>query len=115
VAAITSEKGESFEIREERPDTSAVTLRLHGEFDLAGCDRFQTTLARLSKDGMRDLVIDLTGLTFIDSSAIRALLEIRRRASEDSLALQFTLPLDGPVRKVLDLTGTSEMFDPSEA
>jgi anti-anti-sigma factor len=112
---MTVEKGESFEIREERAGPSAVTLRLYGEFDLAGCDRFEAMFAQLAGGGTRELVIDLTGLTFIDSSAIRALLDARRRASEDSLDLYMTLPPGGQVRKVLDLTGTDELFSSSDA
>jgi anti-anti-sigma factor len=115
VAAMTVEKGESFEIREERGGPGAFTLRLYGEFDLAGCERFETALERLASDAARELVIDLTGLTFIDSSAIRALLDARRRAREDSLELNFTLPPEGQVRKVLDLTGTDELFSVTDA
>jgi anti-sigma B factor antagonist len=112
---MTVEKGESFEIREERVNTSALTLRLAGEFDLAGCERFETVVERFTRDGVRELVIDLSGLTFIDSSAIRALLNVRRDASKDSLALHVVMPPEGQVRKVLDLTGMDGLFNSSEA
>lgn len=108
---MTIESAESFEIREERVTPSAATFRLFGEFDLAGCKRFEVALEKFQRDGGRELVIDLTGLTFMDSSAIRMLLGAKRRAEQDSTVLQVVLPPGGQVRKVLDLTGADEIFN----
>jgi anti-anti-sigma factor len=112
---MTVEKGELFKIREERGDAGSLTLRLQGEFDLAGCEVFEAAVDRFARDSARTLVIDLTELTFIDSSAIRALLDARARVSGDSLDLRFALPAGGQVRKVLDLTGTDELFISADA
>jgi anti-sigma B factor antagonist len=111
---MTVEKDQPFEIREERAGPSAVTLRLYGEFDLASCERFETTLERFAEDEVRTLVLDLAGLTFIDSSAIRALLDAHRRASEDGFELHVTLPPEGQARKVLDLTGADQVLSPND-
>jgi anti-sigma B factor antagonist len=112
---MTAKRRELFEISEERTTPSSVTLRLYGEFDLAGCERFEAAFLRSVREGGHELVIDLTRLTFIDSSAIRALLDARRRGSEDSLNVQLILPPEGQVRKVLDLTGTDELFSSTDA
>lgn len=89
-----------------------MTLRLYGEFDLASCEPFEATLERFAK--VRTLVIDLAGLTFIDSSAIRALLDAHRRASEDGFERHVTLPPEGQVRRVLDLTGADQVLCPND-
>jgi anti-sigma B factor antagonist len=111
---MTVEKGELFEIREERGEAGSFTLRLSGEFDLAGCERFEAAVD-LARDSAQTLVIDLTELKFIDSSAIRVLLDTRGRLSGDSLDLRFALPASGQVRKVLDVTGTDELFTSADA
>ena len=102
---MTFENGQRFEIRKEPTGSSSLTMRLYGEFDLACRERFDDEFARISRNGIRELVIDLAGLTFLDSSAIRMLLETKRSADRDGLVLFVTLPRDGQPRKVLELTG----------
>jgi anti-anti-sigma factor len=48
-------------------------LWLSGEFDLAEMERFLRT-ATAQVDGRREVVLDLSELTFLDSSGIRAIL-----------------------------------------
>jgi anti-sigma B factor antagonist len=110
--AVTFDKGQPFEIREEPTGASSLTMRLSGEFDLACRERFEDELARVGRDGIRQLVIDLGGLAFIDSSGIRLLLEAKRSADQDGLDLVVTLPQNGQVRKVLELTGIADLFSP---
>jgi len=108
------EKCHPFEIREERTGASALTMRLYGEFDLACSERFETALERVSRDGLRELVIDLAGLTFVDSSGIRSLLRAKSQADQDGLVLFVTLPPFGQVRKTFDLTGLGRMISRTE-
>jgi anti-sigma B factor antagonist len=70
----------------QRGHTTFVTL--HGEFDLAGKDQFQEELARsLGRDGMRRVVLDLRGLTFIDSSGLREILDLWKCSQRDGFDL----------------------------
>jgi anti-sigma B factor antagonist len=105
------DEGRPFEIRQERGGSELMTLRLLGEFDLAGCEQFEDTLARITGN-VSQLVIDLEGLSFIDSSAIRCLVSAKARASESGLRLSVALPTDGQVRKVFELTGTDRVLVP---
>jgi anti-anti-sigma factor len=109
---VTFENGQRFEIREEPTGPSSLTLRLYGEFDLACRERFEDEFARIGQNGVRELVVDLAGLTFIDSSAIRMLLETKQSADRDGLVLFVTLPQNGQVRKVLELTGVAGLLSP---
>jgi anti-sigma B factor antagonist len=109
-AVVTFDQGQPFEIRAERPADGALTVRLYGEFDLACCEQFSAALARLDGNNLRRLEIDLTQLTFIDSSAIRALLAAKTRAAGDHLELHVTLPTDGQVLSVLKLTGLDDVL-----
>lgn len=94
-----------FDTRLERTGTAALTMHLYGEFDLASCESFVARLSSVHGDGLSEIVIDLTELTFIDSSGISALVAAKNEAAQDGFTLSITLPRGGHVRRVLDLTG----------
>ncbi len=92
----------------ERADHTLVTLR--GELDLATQGEFRTRVIDLLVSGSTDLVVDLSALTFLDSTGIGALIGIRRRAH----ALQGSLILVCPtaaVMKLFTITGLEKVFD----
>jgi anti-sigma B factor antagonist len=64
-----------------------VQIVLAGELDLESIPRFEGLVASavMRADRCR---IDLSGLTFVDSSGVRALLRARRRASESGATLE---------------------------
>jgi stage II sporulation protein AA (anti-sigma F factor antagonist) len=81
-------------------------LRLVGELDVAGVPALR---ARLRQLGRKDLVLDCSGLTFIDCAGLGALVgEHRRRARADS---QLTLVApSGCLTRLLELTGVDGLF-----
>ena len=103
--------GQPFEIRKE-PTGSSLTMRLYGELDLGCRERFDSEIAGIGRNGVREIVFDLAGLTFIDSSGIRMLLDTRKAADQDGLDLIVVLPQNGQVRKVLELTGIADVLSP---
>src|SRR5687768_16238927 len=60
-----------------------LTLGLHGEFDLSCRETFQQAIAGASDDRLTELVVDLRGLSFIDSTGLNALLYLRERARSE--------------------------------
>ncbi len=56
-----------------------VVVPLSGELDMAGAEEMTAQLAAALQPGTRRVVVDLTGVRFIDSSAIGALLQFRLR------------------------------------
>jgi anti-sigma B factor antagonist len=85
-----------------------VVLTLGGELDLATVPLLQEQLNRAVR-GRGAVVIDLSGLRFIDSSGLRMLArtELQLRASGGQLVL-----VRGPraVRRVFELTGLDRYF-----
>jgi anti-anti-sigma factor len=75
-----------------------------GELDLA--TSAELTNAFADTNGHKTLVCDITGLTFIDSTGIRALLELQRK-EPDRFALSGKSTC---VEKLLELTGTLAAF-----
>jgi anti-sigma B factor antagonist len=48
-------------------------VRVSGELDLHAAPALRTEMIRLIAEGQRDIVVDLTGTTFLDSTALGAL------------------------------------------
>ena len=96
-------------IIDSRCEGDSIVLSLRGELDLTSAPVFDRELERLSLGDARRLVIDLSGLDFMDSTGLRALLQVRERATanQHELALR-----RGPrqVQRVLELTKTDEVF-----
>jgi anti-anti-sigma factor len=83
---------------ETEVDGDRATVVLRGELDIATRRPVFDTLVALVADGVTDLVIDAAGLTFLDSSGLGLLLEVRR------MGVSLTLRNPSPwVRRVLDL------------
>jgi anti-anti-sigma factor len=80
------------------PDGS---LRLSGEFDMSSVDTFRLAVETLA-DPDREIALDMTELTFIDSSGIRAILTMTQEIGANGVVLRNPQP---NVRRVLDLIG----------
>jgi anti-sigma B factor antagonist len=91
-----------------RADT--VLLSLRGELDLTSAPVFDRELRAAEATNPRRVVIDLSGLEFMDSTGLRALLLARERAQSDGHELALRR---GPrqVQRVLELTKTAEAFE----
>lgn len=77
-------------------------MRVRGELDLAGADLAREALAAAIGDGEGQVVVDLTGLSFIDSTGIAILVAA---IAESDGRLRF-IPSEAPaVARVLALTG----------
>jgi anti-sigma B factor antagonist len=86
----------------------AWVLALFGELDLASAPQLEYELAKVESPGTR-IVIDLSGLEFIDSSGLHILLNANRRFAQngDELVLR-----RGPraVERLFELTQTQQRF-----
>jgi anti-sigma B factor antagonist len=83
-------------------------LTLEGELDLAAAPRLQARVAETASG--RALVLDLSRATFIDSAVLKELLRARAELSERDVRLVLA-GVAPPVRRLLDLTRTSELFE----
>lgn len=81
-----------------------VRLSLFGEFDIAAAPRVDGALAELEGERPPRIVLDLRGLTFLDSTGLRSLLGADARARGDGRRLTL---IQGPdvVQRVFSITG----------
>jgi len=92
------------------PGDGTCTLFLSGEADVAVADDI-TELGSVSLESpdIHTLIIDMAGLTFIDSSVLGALLTLRAKA-EDSHKKMILTRLPVRVSRVLDIAGLTDVF-----
>src|ERR1700710_1344493 len=87
-----------------------VVLAVSGELDLATAPTLQGALDDAVDSGAAEIWIDLSDVRFMDSTALRVLLAIRRRLRLSSTPLAVICP-DGPVRRVFEIAGLEREFN----
>jgi anti-sigma B factor antagonist len=98
----------AMEVRPDREDPFRVTVVLRGEIDLSTVQAVRSVLEVLDPK-QRMVVLDLAGVTFIDSMGIGLLVEIRRRFGPELRELVLRAPSE-QVRQVLEITGLLQVF-----
>jgi anti-sigma B factor antagonist len=80
------------------------TVVFRGELDLTDATVMEALLRRLCSDGVRSVLLDLSGLTFIDSTGVYVVLAAQRLCREHGCQLLIR-PGDRCVQRVFELTG----------
>ena len=99
----------ALEIDSGRDEGGLVTLALRGELDLAAVPALEERLAAIEQDAGPRIVIDISALSFIDSSGLRLLLLADGHARERGHELLLTQPTES-VRRVLEMTGALDLL-----
>lgn len=89
---------------------STYTLRVTGELDVATAPVLRAAIDQLLERGCLGLVVDLSPLTFLDSSGLGLFLRVLR----DLSLRQGTLVLSGlnaEMRDLFRITGTRKLFE----
>ncbi|HZQ56576.1 MAG TPA: STAS domain-containing protein [Acidimicrobiales bacterium] len=82
-----------------------ATLAISGDVDIATAPGLREQLERLEAP---NVVVDLSGVTFIDSTGLGVLVGALKRAKEAGGQLTLRSP-SRSTRKVLDITGLSQL------
>jgi anti-sigma B factor antagonist len=84
-------------------------MALTGELDLATADAVQAELERIEARDATSIVLDLKGLTFMDSTGVRLLVSAHARSRADTGRLSL---LRGPaaVQRVMELSGVDVLL-----
>jgi anti-sigma B factor antagonist len=88
-------------------DAPGVAVR--GEVDINTADALEEAIETAIVESVGAFVIDLSELEFIDSSGLHVLLRARGLLGREDRALAVVCP-HGPVRRVFELSGMSELF-----
>lgn len=95
---------------DRRAESGRQVVTLQGELDLTSAPELERELQAAESSQPERLVIDLSGVEFMDSTGLRTLLQARERALSQGHELALRR---GPrqVQRVLELTRTDEVFE----
>jgi anti-anti-sigma factor len=100
---------EILEIDTEKRD-GLVHVMLRGELDLSSVNKVHDELRRVEADAPRVVLLDLSKLTFLDSTGLRCLVTADQRARDEGRRLVLVRGPD-PVQRVFSITRLEERLD----
>jgi anti-anti-sigma factor len=77
-----------FRIGSKRESPSAATIRCDGELDVGSCRKLIDAIERLYEPELERLRIDLSGVTFIDSTGIGCLIHADLQCRKQDIRLE---------------------------
>ena len=99
----------NFDVNTEKVDESTYVIALTGEVDLYTAPEFKQQLLDVIGKGGKDVVVDFSDTTFIDSTTLGVLVGgvKRLRAQDGRLSLVCS---DRNIRKIFEITGLDRVF-----
>jgi anti-anti-sigma factor len=98
-----------FAIQEEAPDAATCVIAVCGEADMSTAVKFNESFFSAARAGIRRVVADLSGVQFIDTTMLNALVVGHRRMARDRGS--FAVVCDGPrAARVLEITGLAQIL-----
>lgn len=83
---------------------SWTVVRAEGEIDIASVDTLESEIARVVEDGQTRVAVELSPVSFMDSTGLRALISSHHQLAERGGELALVVS-DGPVRRLLEVSG----------
>jgi len=99
----------NFDIKTEQLGDDAYVISLAGEVDLYTAPEFKQQLLEVIGQGAKNVIVDLTDTTFIDSTTLGVLVGgIKRlRTNDGQLSLVCS---DRNIAKIFEITGLDRVF-----
>ena len=99
----------NFDVKTEKVDESTYVISLAGEVDLYTAPEFKQQLLDVIGEGGKDVVVDFSDTTFIDSTTLGVLVGgvKRLRANDGQLSLVCS---DRNITKIFEITGLDRVF-----
>jgi anti-sigma B factor antagonist len=95
-------------------DSGEAVVEISGEIDVDSATAIGPVLDEALRQSDAEVVIDLTRVTFMDSSGIGMLISAKERADEAGVEIVLRSPSQ-PVRRVLELGGVADWFGLTDA
>ena len=87
----------------------AIILSVQGEVDLANAASLRAELTSAIGTGTRLIVVDLTGLRYIDSSGINVLLDTHRAFAKDGCLMALAV-VPSVIQRIFDIVGLEQLM-----
>jgi anti-sigma B factor antagonist len=92
------------------PDGRAVTVTLDGRLDALRAPALRAEFDEVVAAGARQVVVDLAGVTFVDSAALAALVRLRRRCTAEGGQVTLVRPAAEDALRIFQLTQFDRVF-----
>jgi anti-sigma B factor antagonist len=99
----------SFALHEEAPESGTCVIVVEGEADMTTAVKFNESFFSAARGGTGRVVADLTGVQFIDTTMLNALVVGHRRMVRDHGRFAVVCN-DRRVARVLDVTGLDQIL-----
>ncbi|MBK0866935.1 STAS domain-containing protein [Saccharopolyspora sp. HNM0986] len=93
-----------------RPDPGTIVLSARGEIDSHTVQRLHELMWHRLASCSEVVVLDLSAITYCNTSGLRLLEQCRLRAEERDISLRVVPDRYGLLARLLDITGTRERF-----
>jgi anti-anti-sigma factor len=84
--------------------------RLKGEIDMTNAEELARVIGRSVSNTALGMVLDLSGVSYLDSAGIRMLFELGSRLRQRGQRMSLVIADETPVRRVLQLTNVGAMI-----
>jgi anti-anti-sigma factor len=92
-------------VAERRGEAALVTIT--GEIDISNADIVEQQILESTTGGPASVRVDLTGLDYIDSAGLWILFRLGGSLTAAGIAGEVVVPVDGPVRRMVETAGVS--------
>jgi len=96
-------------VREERHDGSVVAV-IEGEVDAASVGEVAVSMRRIVENKLHRVVIDLTGVSYLDSAGINLLYAVAGDVQARQQELHLVVLPGSPIERMLQIVGADRAF-----
>lgn len=86
-------------------------VRLSGDIDLSNADALAVVAEGAVPNSAKGLVLDLSDVTFLDSTGLRLLFRLARRLGDRQQVLRLVVPAGARIDRVLDVSGVGTVAE----
>jgi len=103
------EERPQFRVDLEKPAEGVGVIVLEGEIDIYSAPQFKEVLLNGIEDGAQRVIVDLTAVTFIDSTALGVLVSGAKRVRPKNGNLDIVCT-DENIIRIFEITGLNRIF-----
>jgi anti-anti-sigma factor len=92
-------------------ESDVLVARLTGELDMSNAEDIGSAVLEATPNGARGVVLDLSGVQYLDSAGIYVVFGMRSRLRARGQNLRLTVPGGSPVDDALRLAGVQRHVD----
>lgn len=99
----------TLEVQTRKADNGVTVIAPTGRLDVAGAPALKEAVAEVVKDGQQHVVIDMEGVSFVDSTGLGSVIAALKQVRGSQGELRLAAP-NQQVRVVLELTTLDRVF-----